>query len=268
MEGTNKLTKKVGRDDEDTPLEQVVMLVKSQLARRDILVTDVEVFEFVKKKVKFKEIKGGFILKDKKFLMDQIHGVPVASEEGDEQPQFPPQFAGLQPHEIMMQQRPQAMGMSTGIQANPNPPNRPQVTDNGVPMAMHPQRFEVFDPDPLQMAKIQGRFKLTPGNRYPIFREWRDVGNLTHYLIKDDRNLETQVSAEYFVAQGKGLIGGSFDADPLDRQVNRSLTFQGQFLEDRGVPVSGSNRSIPLDSEEIPAEFMKMPDISNLRGRV
>ncbi|MFX7870853.1 hypothetical protein ABTK02_23060, partial [Acinetobacter baumannii] len=74
------------------------MLVKSQLARRDILVTEVDVYEFVKKKVKFKEVKGGFIIKDKKFMMDQSHGVPVASE--DDESAAPPQFAGLQPHEI------------------------------------------------------------------------------------------------------------------------------------------------------------------------
>ena len=272
MENTNKTSKKVGKDDEDTPLEQVVMLIKSQLARRDILVTEVEIYEFIKKKVKFKEIKGGFLIKDKKFLMDQIQGVPVASEDCDEQQQCPPpQYAGMQPHEVMMQQRPQAMGMlPPQAQAqSPQPLNaRPQVTDTGVPMALHPQRFEIFDPDPLQLAKLQGKYRLTPGNKYPIYREWRDVGNVTHYLIKDDRNMEVQIGAEYFVAPGKGLIGGNFDGDVVEQKMNRGLSFRGQFLEDRGIPVSGRHQHLQMDSEEIPAELLQMPDISKLRHQL
>jgi len=271
MESTNKLTKKVGKDDEDTPLEQVVMLVKSQLARRDVLVTQVEIYEFVKKKVKFKEIKGGFVIKDKKFLMDQIQGVPVASEDGDEAPHL--QFPGMQPHEIMMQQRPQAMGMLPPQMQPPaqlpQPLNvRPQMTENGVPMALHPQRFEVFDPDPLQQAKLGSKYRLTPGNKYPIYREWRDVGNVTHYLIKDDRNMEVQIGAEFFTVPGKGLIGGNFDADPVERRMNQGLSFQGQFLEDRGVPVSPRQRPLAVDDESIPPELLQMPDITHLRGRV
>lgn len=271
MENVNKLTKKVGKDDEDTPLEQVVMLVKSQLARRDILVTDLEVFEFVKKKVKFKEVKGGFIIKDKKFMMDQIHGVPVASEDDDHQQQ--PQYAGLQPHEVMARQQFMPNFQNAPPQQLAVPLNvRPQVNENGVPTPMHPQRFEVFDPDPLQMAKLGGKYKLTPGKKYGIYREWGEgmpPMTVTKYLIKDDRGMEVTISAEYFIAPGKGLIGGNFDSDPVERQINRGLSFQGQFLEDRGVPVSNNRQPMLMgDGEDIPAELLKMPDISQLRGRL
>jgi hypothetical protein len=261
MENKNKLQKKVGKDDEDTPLEQVVMLIKSQLARRDILVTDVDVFEFVKKRVKFKEVKGGFVIKDKKFLMDQIQGVPVSDEDDTGGPPQP----YLHPHERM--QMPQFQNVP--LQQLAQPLNvRPQVNEAGVPMPMHPQRFEVFDPDPLQQAKLGNKYRLTPGKKYGIYREWADAMKVTQYLIKDDRNMEVTISAEFFVAAGKGLIGGNFDADPVERQINRGLSFQGQFLEDRGIPVVQSHQPMLVGDDEVPPELMQMPDISQLRGRV
>ena len=217
LENASKLTKKVGRDDEDTPLEQVVMLVKSQLARRDILVTEVEVYEFVKKKIKFKEVKGGFVIKDKKFLMDQIQGVPVESEDDD----TPAPQQLVHPHEMMQHQQMQMPQFQNVPPQQLTPPASMlrNKTDNGVPMALHPQRFEVFDPDPLQLAKLGNKFHLSPGKKYPIFREWGEgipPANVTKYLIKDDRNMEVTIAAEYFVAAGRGLIGGNFDAaDPV-----------------------------------------------------
>lgn len=277
MENVTKLTKRVGKEDEDTPLEDVVQVIKSQLARRDVLVTGVEVFELVKKKVKFKEIKGGFIIKDKKFLMDQIQGVPVATDDDDVAvPSLPPQLAGLQPHEILLRTNPAALGLGPQQVAQASqqpvpaarPPMIPQQLETGVPMPLHPQRFEIFDPDPRQQAILNGRYKLTPGQKYPIFREWRDVGNVTHYLIKDDRGMEIQLSAEYFVAPGRGLIGGNFEADPMERKLNQGLAFQGKFLEDRGGSMGGPSLDYPMDGEEIPEALMRMPDITHLRGRV
>lgn len=270
MENVNKLTKKVGKDDEDTPLEQVVMLVKSQLARRDILVTDLDVFEFVKKKVKFKEVKGGFIIKDKKFMMDQIHGIPIATEDDEQQPA---QFMGLQPHEIAARKQfmpnfqnasPQQLALPLNVNA--------QLSENGIPTPMHPQRFEVFDPDPLQIAKLGNKYKLTPGKKYGIYREWSEgvpPTTVTKYLIKDDRGMEITILAEYFVVPGKGLIGGNFDSDPIEQQINRGLSFQGQYLEDRGTPIKNNHQPMLMgDGEDIPAELLKMPDITQLRGRV
>lgn len=273
MENVHKFSKKVGKDDEDTPLEQVISLIQKQFARRDILVTDVEVFEFVKKKVKFKEVKGGFIIKDKKFMMDQIHDVPVVSESGDEGGPPPPWAGGLQPHEIAARQAMMPQFQNAPPQQLALPLNmRPQFNESGIPTAMHPQRFEVFDPDPMQQAKLGNKYKLTPGKKYGIYREWGEgipPMNVTKYLIKDDRGMEITISAEYFVAAGKGLIGGSFDADPVERQINRGLSFQGQYLEDRGIPVQQHSQPMLMgDGEDIPADLLKMPDITHLRGRI
>lgn len=274
MENVSKLSKKVGRDDEDTPLEHVVILIQKQLARRDILVTEVEVFEFVKKKVKFKEVKGGFVLKDKKFMMDQIQDVPVTNESGEDGTwREPSPFAGLQPHEIAARQAMMPQFQNAPPQMlQPQPLSRPpQMSESGVPMPMHPQRFEVFDPDPMQQAKLGNKYKLTPGKKYGIYREWGEgipPMNVTKYLIKDDRGMEVTILAEYFVAAGKGLIGGNFDADPVERQINRGLSFQGQFLEDRGQPVQQRQQPVLVGDDEIPADLLRMPDITQLRGRV
>lgn len=270
MENVNKLTKKVGKDDEDTPLEQVVMLVKSQLARRDILVTDVDVYEFVKKKVKFKEIKGGFIIKDKKFMMDQIQGVPVASEDDENGSQ---QFVNLQPHEIAARQQFMPNFQNVAPQQLAVPLNvRPQVNESGIPTPMHPQRFEVFDPEPIALARLGNKYKLTPGKKYGIYREWGEglpPMTITKYLIKDDRGMEITISAEYFITPGKGLIGGDFESDPIERQINNGLSFQGQYFEDRGKAVKNNRQPIFADNgEDIPADLLQMPDITQLRGRV
>lgn len=63
-------TIKVGTPEEDTPLETAASKIISQMARRNILVHDVEIYEFTKKKLSFKETPDGISIKNKKFKFD------------------------------------------------------------------------------------------------------------------------------------------------------------------------------------------------------
>ena len=61
---------KVGNLEDDTPIEAVAGKIFAQLARRNILVIDVEIYEFTKKKLNYKETDDGFLIKNKKFRFD------------------------------------------------------------------------------------------------------------------------------------------------------------------------------------------------------
>ena len=60
--------KRIGDPYEETPIEKLAAAIMMQLARRDIWVDDVEIYEISKKKISFKETKSGIVIKNKKFI--------------------------------------------------------------------------------------------------------------------------------------------------------------------------------------------------------
>ena len=66
-------TKRVGKSFEDTSLDAVASAIIRQLARRDVWVVNVEIVEFVKKEISFRESKGGIVIKNRKFNFDSNH---------------------------------------------------------------------------------------------------------------------------------------------------------------------------------------------------
>src|SRR5581483_10469748 len=80
------MIKSVGKKTEDVSLEDVAGLIMKYYLRRDIMCFDVDVFEFAKRKISFKETTGGIVLKNKKFLFTPggfkvIESVPPARFE-------------------------------------------------------------------------------------------------------------------------------------------------------------------------------------------
>jgi len=73
--------KKFGDPYEDVPLSKLALFVMGQLARRDIWIVDVEINEFIKKSISFRENKGGIIIKNKKFSLDSKLEESVIVEE-------------------------------------------------------------------------------------------------------------------------------------------------------------------------------------------
>jgi hypothetical protein len=81
-----KETKKtVGKVHQEIPLSKLATVIMSQLARRDIWIIDVDIFEYTKKKISFKEPMDGkgLILKGKRFNITGQE-VDVEVEEFDE----------------------------------------------------------------------------------------------------------------------------------------------------------------------------------------
>lgn len=222
MENTKTFSKHVGKEDEDTPLEQVAYLMKAQFARRDILVVDCEVHEYTKKKIKVKDIKGGVQLKDQKFIFDELRSEMHNSPAEAELPQ------GTQPHELMAR------------------PVNAQNVQQQAPHAGGILRMEIFDADPMQLAKMPKSFRFTAGHKYPIFREIpvtkmaAIAGGVPKYVTKDDRGMEVEIDSTYFVRASIGLIGG-FDLD--------------------NKPVQKSNLTFQDYSEGITDEMMAVPEI-------
>ena len=60
-------TKNLGDIFENVSLEMLASMVFTQLARRDIFVFDLEIFELVKKKISYKQSKNNILIKNKKF---------------------------------------------------------------------------------------------------------------------------------------------------------------------------------------------------------
>ena len=60
-------TKNLGNIFEEVSLEKLASMILTQLARRDVFVFDVEVFELVKKKISYKQSKNNILIKNKKF---------------------------------------------------------------------------------------------------------------------------------------------------------------------------------------------------------
>lgn len=68
-ENLKEMKKRIGTPYEDVPLSKLATVLLGQLARRDIWVMSVEVYEYKKTKINFRETKGGLVLKIRNFLM-------------------------------------------------------------------------------------------------------------------------------------------------------------------------------------------------------
>src|SRR5262249_49089411 len=70
-EVVKEMKRRVGSDFDDVPLEKCASAIISQLARRDVWVVGTEVYEYKRAKVNVRETKGGIVLRNKKFVLDQ-----------------------------------------------------------------------------------------------------------------------------------------------------------------------------------------------------
>jgi hypothetical protein len=78
-------TSKIGKFDEDVSLDILAGKIMAQLARRNILIVDIEIFEYTKKKINYKETDSGILIKNKKFSFDSGAMVTATAEEDDEE---------------------------------------------------------------------------------------------------------------------------------------------------------------------------------------
>jgi hypothetical protein len=214
---------KVGKAQEDVPLENVAGRIIAQLARRNILVDDVEIYEFTRKKLSFKEEEDGIKIKNRKFRFDDgasITSEPVIETEEDKLLEL----LKSNPDFLAKLQAPTSAAPAPGLVKKEIPPG------TNVNLAS-PKRYEIFDPEkaddsPWSLATAQKRgFKLTPGKKYGIFKEETSGSNPLEgmiYTLKDDSGREIKVSSGFFNPQPKPLFG------------------DGQWIEDKTNVVGGN----------------------------
>jgi hypothetical protein len=176
-------TYKVGKVTEDVELDVLAGKILSQLARRNILIVDVEIYEYAKKKISYRETVDGIVIKNKKFSFDS--GSITSKEE----------FEDDQDQELDFK---------------PLPSPSKELADKSCPLvskniAKRIIRYEAYEPEPLAQFKAKQKgLKFTMGKKYPIYSE-SSMGSTIVYKTKDDSGKEVDVSAEYFVAVGTGV---------------------------------------------------------------
>jgi hypothetical protein len=205
-ENKQVFTRVIGKGAEDIPLEKLAGVVMAQLARRDVWITDVEVYETVKKKISFKETKGGIILKNKKYSFDQ--GITSVLEDLEEEEDEIPVL-------------------------------RERQKEN--PSTKQPLRWEIFTPDQGYIPEIKAKgYPLTVGNKYPIMHEKiisQNVGgDLAYeapsliYTVIADNGKPFVVHSCHFLPPTKGLSGIDYGTDDVARDDRPPQTGKLMFM--------------------------------------
>jgi hypothetical protein len=187
-------TVKIGKNFEEIDLDILAGKIMAQLARRNILIVDVEIYEFVKKKLSYREAADGFLIKNRKFRFDDGAAVDSEPAEQIQQSDAEDQLAALLAANpsLMEKVRPRAPAPQKNIAPRPIQPT--------TLAGQRPKRHEVFDPILPKIAEAQQKgLKFTQGKTYPIFSEESMEGTgIVIYTTVDDSGKEVRVTSEYF----------------------------------------------------------------------
>lgn len=231
-EEVKSFKKKVGDPFEEISLEKLAGAVMAQLARRDVWIVDVKVYELSKKEISFKEAKGGIILKNKKFLFDG--GGADAST--------------IVVEDIMQVQTPQPMQPQPMQPQIQHPHNLVQPQGNGVHQPnvnlapnRRPLDYMRFAPELQDMPEVKRKnIRLTPDKVYPVFDKKPSPlggGFGEVFVMLDDTGREQLVSDKYFVPGRVDLFADrelGFSETPQQRDGG-SLNWGGS-LSDSDMP--------------------------------
>ena len=198
-------TSRIGKFDENISLDVMAGKIMAQLARRNILIVDIEIFEYAKKKINYKETDSGILIKNKKFSFDSGAMVSSSSEEEDEE-----ELTRILQDKDLLEKIKRAIGPVEHVQVskqtglkNLAPRNSASKTENKRAV-----RQEIYDPElRAKMTVEQKGYKLTPGKKYSIYSEKKSVSGIgsPNYLTKDDSGREVEISSECFVVPPVGL---------------------------------------------------------------
>ncbi len=228
-ESPQKIDRKVG-DLDDLEVDELASHIMAQLSRRDIMVFDVEIFELQRKKINFKETKGGFLIKNKKFSLDQAANMAVEIVDiADTTTQLP--------HNVLVKKD--------------LPPNELATRSSN----MGNVRFWMeFNPEIVDLHRLQqkGVNTFTIGKKYPIYDKQAGTQLGTYvFLTVDDKGIQRTISDTYFLPPQQGLVGerevGGFS--PTSRETNSNLLYQNQPLNDEMPDISqlrNQANSIPM----------------------
>jgi len=193
---------KVGTPYEEVPLEHLAGKIMSQLARRNILVVDVEIFEYTKKKINYRETPEGVVIKNKKFSFDD--GPVISVNEGGSEEQSPEQMLTNLLANPAVQAALKGNTASSGTISNTNPIKIAPGTNK-----QNILRYEIYNPADkifLEDAKKRG-FVFTLGKRYPIHAEKAGPNMMVGmiYTTTDDNGKMQRLSDKFFTPDVGGL---------------------------------------------------------------
>ena len=185
--------KKVGDPFEEVCVEKLAGAIMAQLARRDVWRVDAEVYELSKKKIAFKETKGGIVIKNKKFIFDSMGETTTLIQQEEPEP-VTCQEQPVQPH---------------NVQPKNTQPHNKISNQNQISLNKRVVDSVMFSPEPQQLMEVKRKnIKLTPNKKYPVFKKSPSptgIGEI--YIILDDDNKEISVSDIYFIPSAINLLG-------------------------------------------------------------
>lgn len=190
-------TKNLGNIFEEVSLEKLASMILTQLARRDVFVFDVEVFELVKKKISYKQSKNNILIKNKKF---GFSGDTIVVQE-IEQPNL---ISCKQESEVdnnMAQLKPQQI-----LSAVPAVIPVPAAVPAKSLKDSRPIRKMIFVPS--DTSYLKGKpLRFTPNKVYSVYREKLANNGIGMILCTiDDMGREVEVTDEYFINDTINLI--------------------------------------------------------------
>lgn len=195
---TKEMKKKIGDPFEvieDTNLASTIM---AQMARRDILVVDVEIYELTKKQVSFAPSKGGVKIRNKNYSFDFGNVIAIESHEDAKEGEAREEGPRVEQEEV----QPKALPTKKPL------PN----TAEALKKYKKPIREEVFDPEPFLLRSVKERgLAFTIGKTYPVYQE--KPASLDNplagmaYVTIDDKGEKQVINDKHFVPKSKGLIG-------------------------------------------------------------
>lgn len=195
----------VGSPYDEIPLENVAGKIIAQLARRNILVVDVEIYEFTKKKLSYKETNDGIVIKNKKFSFED--GACISTQDEVEEntvvqsvknPDMQEQLLSVLNSLLAGQTKPPPFPATSSDKVAIAPP-----TGNLPPIKQNVLRWEVYNPVEkflVEDAKKRG-FSFTLGKKYPILAERMAGSNAQYgmnYTTMDDKNKRISLSDKFF----------------------------------------------------------------------
>lgn len=190
-------TKNLGNIFEEVSLEKLASMILTQLARRDVFVFDVEVFELVKKKISYKQSKNNILIKNKKFGFSGDTIVVQEIEQSNlisckQESEVDNNMAQLKPQQILSAV-PAVIPVPAAVPAKSLKDSRPI-------------RKMIFVPS--DTSYLKGKpLRFTPNKVYSVYREKLANNGIGMILCTiDDMGREVEVTDEYFINDTINLI--------------------------------------------------------------
>jgi len=169
---------KIGTPYEDVSLSVLAAKLIAQLARKNMLITNIDIFEFEKKKISFKETDSGIVIKNRKFNFDDTDLIASSlNQENLEE--------NVNKQNLMPQQ--------SNINIAP-----PKTTKKAL-------KYEIFNLKNPDHPNLINEFKtkkmaFTNGKSYPIYQELNDPSNFfsINYETIDDNGILRIVNDKFF----------------------------------------------------------------------